>query len=240
MIMTRPRSPRRGLHREVVDAIGTTIVQGIRRPGDVLPNEAELSSELEVSRTVVREAIKVLAAKGLVEARPKTGTRVLPRTNWQLIDPDVLQWQFSGDVDAALWMEILEVRSIIEPAAAGLAAVRRTDDEARGIMDLLDRMDAAVEDSAAYIHADIEFHSAILRASHNELLGQMIATVHNALEATRRITVHVPGGRQREMPNHRAVATAIVKGQRAKAVAAMTELVEATTRDVESVLRKEV
>jgi GntR family transcriptional regulator, galactonate operon transcriptional repressor len=227
------------LHREVVDAIGTSIVQGALRPGDVLPTEADLSGDLGVSRTVIREALRVLASKGLVETRPKTGTRVLPRARWQPMDPDVLRWQFAGDVEAPLYREILEIRSIIEPAAAGLAAARRTDEEAQEIMLLLERMELGVSDEIAYMEADIDFHAAILRATHNDLLGQMIATVANALEATRPITARVTGGRQREMPSHRAIAVAIQKGQSAKAIDAMSKCVAATTRDVESILRKE-
>ena len=230
---------RRGLHREIVDSIGSAIVQGRREPGSVLPNEAELSHELEVSRTVVREAIKVLAAKGLVETRPKTGTRVLPRSHWQLIDSDVLHWRYSGPVDAVLCREILEVRMIIEPQAAGLAAMRRTDEDADEISRLLELMDTSVNDPAAYIAADMEFHSAILRAAHNDLLGQMTSTIQTALEASRRVTVLAPRGPESEMPNHRAVASAIQKRQRKRAITAMTQLVESTLRDVDSVLQQE-
>jgi GntR family galactonate operon transcriptional repressor len=231
------RSARRGLHRDVVEALGRPIVVGDRPPGDALPNEADLSLELEVSRTVVREAIKVLAAMGLVEVRPKTGTRVLPRSYWRLIDPDVLRWLFEREVDERPYREISEVRMIIEPQAASLAAVRRTDAEAREISGLLDRMALATKDPSTYIAADIAFHSSILRATHNDLLTQMTATIHAALEASRTVTVRVPGGPAKAMPHHRAVSDAIVSRRGAAASLSMRRLVGATWKDVESILQ---
>src|ERR1041384_698122 len=95
--MTKVRTyPRRGLHGAVVHDIGVRIVRGDLQPGDPLPTEEELGSQLAVSRTVLREAVKVLAAKRLVDSRPKTGTRVLDRSDWNLLDPDVLAWQFEA------------------------------------------------------------------------------------------------------------------------------------------------
>src|SRR5881398_3488194 len=116
--------PRRGLHGELVHEIGVRILRGELRPGDLLPTEEELQGELAVSRTVLREAIKVLAAKGLVEARPKIGTRVRPRDAWNLLDPDVLAWQQRGAGSPSLLRALTEVRRSIEPAAAELAASR--------------------------------------------------------------------------------------------------------------------
>lgn len=237
IIETRLRSARRGLHRDVVEALGRPIVAGDRAPGDALPNEADLGLELAVSRTVVREAIKVLAAMGLVEVRPKAGTRVLPRSYWHLIDSDVLHWLFEREVDERPYREISEVRMIIEPQAASLAAARRSDDEAREIAELLDRMTLAADDPAAYIAADIAFHSAILRATHNDLLIQMTSTIHAALEASRKLTVRVPGGPAGATPRHRAVSDAIVAHRGAAAWRSMERLVGATWNDVEAILQ---
>src|SRR5712692_3135820 len=116
----RSQYPEQSLHGRIVHAIGRRIVRGDLRPGDLLPAEPELGA----SRTVVREATKVLAAKGLVESRPKTGTRVRPRDQWNLLYPDVLAWQQEGAADDDLLRKLTEVRRVIEPAAAELAAAR--------------------------------------------------------------------------------------------------------------------
>src|SRR5207247_3167418 len=128
--MTKARTyPRRGLHGAVVHDLGLRIVQGELEAGESLPTEEELSSELTASRTVLREAIKVLAAKRLVESRPKTGTRVRQRAEWNLLDPDVLAWQLEAGPDRRFLEDTLELRGLIEPAAARLAAVRANEGE---------------------------------------------------------------------------------------------------------------
>ena len=169
-------------------------MRGRWRPGDALPPEAELALQLEVSRTVVREAIKVLASKGLVEPRPKTGTRALARNHWNLTDPDVLRWQVSGGVDVALCRELLEVRGILEPRAAALAAARRTEADANRLLALLDEMGDVVDDPARYIASDLRFHSSILEISQNVLLSQLAATIRAALDRRPRRHRPCPGG----------------------------------------------
>ncbi len=114
---------RRSLHGQVANEIAQRIMSGEFAPGTILPNEADFSVKLKVSRTALREAIKVLAAKGLVESRPKIGTRIRPRDHWNMLDPDVLAWQFASDDVARFADDLFEVRQIIEPAAAALAAV---------------------------------------------------------------------------------------------------------------------
>src|SRR5438128_7743542 len=120
--LERSQYPDRSLHDRVVHAIGRKILGGELPPGALLPAEPELGA----SRTVLREAIKVLAAKGLVEARPKIGTRVRPRDAWNLLDPDVLSWQREGTAPVAFLRKLTEVRRIVEPAAAELAGERAT------------------------------------------------------------------------------------------------------------------
>src|SRR5712691_2438408 len=141
--------PRRGLHGEIVHRIGVQIVRGELKPGDVLPAD-ELSAELGLSRTVLREAVKVLAAKGLVEARPKTGTRVRPRAAWNLLDPDVLAWRSEASPDGDFFRNIVELRRIVEPEAARLAAERATAAEVAGIKAVFCEMEAVVDDPDAY------------------------------------------------------------------------------------------
>src|SRR5712691_12619543 len=142
--------PRRGLHGELVHRIGLEILRGELRPGDPLPTEDELSGELGLSRTVLREAVKVLAAKGLVEARPKTGTRVRPRAAWNLLDPDVLAWRSEASPDGDFFRNIVELRRIVEPEAARLAAERATAAEVAGIKAVFCEMEAVVDDPDAY------------------------------------------------------------------------------------------
>src|SRR3989454_2680192 len=141
MTISRPSTyPRRGLHGALVHNIGVQILAGELEPGDPLPEE-QLSKTFEVSRTVLREVIKVLAAKGLVESRPKTGTRVRPRHEWNILDPDVLAWQQDGAVDDALLRKLTEVRRIIEPAAAELAAARADAQDVAALEDAFQQME---------------------------------------------------------------------------------------------------
>lgn len=230
------RQRRRGLHRDVVEALGLRIIRGDLRPGETIPNEADLSRELEVSRTVIREAIKVLASKGLVEVRPRTGTRVLPRTHWELIDPDVLHWQFVNGATEDLLREISEVRLAIEPAAAALAAAKRNDEDLDELTGLLQAMAAALGNPSDYIEADIRFHNAILRATHNLLLSKLAAAVREALVASRLVTVQVAGGPRSAAPAHAAVVEAIIAADGPAAFRAMEQLVTATWHDVETIL----
>lgn len=226
------RSGRRGLHGVVVDQLAERIVRRELPPGTRLPNEAELSAQLAVSRTVVREAVKVLAAKGLVEARPRTGTRVLARTAWQLMDADVLDWHLTHAPDEAFYRDIAEVRRLIEPAAARLAAKRRTADDAARLTELTDALDAATDDIGRYVAIDLALHGAILEATHNDLLARLTTTVEVALRAARQLTTRIPGGPSRAMAPHRAVVEAIVAGQPDDAGAAMEALLDRAARDI--------
>src|SRR4249920_2142636 len=118
----------RGLLGRVVNRIGMRIIGGDIAPAASLPNEADLCTQLGVSRTIVREATKVLASKGLLESRPKTGTRVRPPESWNLLDPDVLAWQWAAMPRAEFVREIFELRRAFEPTVAALAAMRASKD----------------------------------------------------------------------------------------------------------------
>ena len=159
------------------------IVGGAWEGGTPLPNEDELAAELGVSRTVVREAIKALQAKGLVEVRPKTGTRVRPRRAWHLLDADVVSWQFADMERADDLRELYEVRASIAAAAARLAAARRTAEQLAEIEAQQRRIDAAAAEPLARRHADLDFHAAVADAAHNSLLAHATAMVRVALEA---------------------------------------------------------
>ena len=221
---------RRGLHRVVVDALGLRIVRGDLAAGQTLPPEADLSAELGVSRTVVREAIKVLAAKGLVESRPRVGTRALGRTHWSLIDPDVLAWQVQAGPDAAFFADLVEVRDFIEPRAAEIAANRATFEERAELLRLQDELEAAGADSPASIRIDLALHAAILGATHNGLLAQMTGTIIAALGASSVSSIRVPGGSERMNHAHRLVVEAIGRADPAAARQSMEALIASTAR----------
>jgi len=230
--------PRSGLHGQIVHTIGRQILSGRIRPGEVLPPPPGLPA----SRTVLREAVKVLAAKGLVESRPKTGTRVRPRHAWNLLDPDVLAWQQDGASPAAFLKKLTEVRMIVEPAAAELAAQRAGAAELRAIEEAFRGMGAALgggdEDYAAFDRADMRFHQAIVRASGNDLLEQMGHVVYSALLLSFQATSRLPGQAKASLPNHRAILEAIRRRNVRRAGTAMRRLVHATARAIETLPRR--
>ena len=234
MARHRAADLRRGLHREVVHQLGLFVLGNGTAPGATLPDETALSERFGVSRTVVREAIKVLASKGLVESRPKVGTQVRPRRSWNLLDSDVLVWRYEAGPDEGFLEDISEVREIIEPPAAAFAAKRATTVEVAEILAWCDRMeDAAADDGDDYIDADMGFHTAILDACHNDLLAQLSDTITMALRLSRRLTVSVPGSSLAAMPAHWAVARAIRDHEPRAAEDSMRELLRVTAADIE-------
>lgn len=226
--------PRGGLHGQIVHAIGRQILNGQIRPGELLP----ALPGLPASRTVLREAIKVLAAKGLVESRPKTGTRVRPRHAWNLLDPDVLAWQGDGTAPGAFLKQLTEVRLIVEPAAAALAAQRAGPAEIEVLEKALSEMEAALagpaEDHAAFDQADMRFHQAIVRACGNDLLDSMSQFVYSALLVSFQATSRLPGRAKASLPVHGAVLAAIRDRDAGRAGEAMRALVSSTATEIEN------
>ena len=237
--MTAPLTyPRRGLHGEVVHTIGLQIVSGGLQPGDPLPPEDELTSNLAVSRTVLREAVKVLAAKGLVEARPKTGTRVRDRTAWNILDPDVLSWRIEASNDSLLYQETTEIRLAIEPLAARLAATRALDEETASIAEAYQAMEAGVDDQLAYLAADLRFHDRILGACHNELLGHLGGVLRGVLQTTFQFTTTPKRSRHRALPLHRAILDGIAARDEDRAEEAARTLIADTAADIQRLTAK--
>jgi GntR family galactonate operon transcriptional repressor len=232
--------PRGGLHGQIVHAIGLQILSGEILPGEVLPPGAAGPA----SRTVLREAIKVLAAKGLVESRPKTGTRVRPRQSWNLLDPDVLAWQQEGAPPAPFLRKLTEVRHIVEPAAAELAARRAGARELARMEEAYRDMESALDgrgiDYDGFNLADMRFHRAILQACHNDLLEQMSAMVFGALLVSFRATSHLPGSARASLPKHLAILEAIRAQDARHAAQAMRRLVGSTGRAIEALARRPV
>jgi len=223
---------RQSLPEQIVHQIGISILQNDFKPGDILPTEPELCVQLGVSRTVLREALKLLIAKGLIESRPGMGTRVRPRSDWDLLDHDIIAWQAEAGEPLSYFRDVCEVRLMIEPMAARLAASRATDEEIASIDAWCQRMALAVNDPHAYTSADLQFHAAIYTASHNELVPQLMTALHAALRASRIITSHVAGANEHAMPLHQAVAQAIHTHDEQKAEDAMRALVMATLDDI--------
>lgn len=200
----------RGLHGQVVEQIGIRIVGGAYQPGAPLFAE-HLEQEFDVSKTVVREALKVLAAKGLVESRQKRGTVVRPRRAWNLLDEDVLRWQGGEEPDFDFLENLAEVRAIVEPAGARLAAQRRTDADLESMTEALQAMTDARHDPDATVAADVRFHRAVLEAAHNELLSRMEVVLAAGLQVRDRF-VHHSKYDSDAIPTHQALFDAIRDG----------------------------
>lgn len=178
----------RRLPEQVADQLSEKILSGVLPVGDALPTEPELCEGYGVSRTVVREAVRLLASKGLVEVRHGSGMRVRPQQDWDLLDPQVLLGRMQNEKNVGLLTEILEVRRIIEVEVAGLAAQRRTADELAQMRMLIVGLDESLRDAEAFTALDYELHAAILHAARNRLLIDMLHPVTEVLRAARRIT----------------------------------------------------
>lgn len=224
------------MHDQAVRELGIAIVSGRFPAGIALPVEAELGEWLSVSRTVVREATKVLADKGLLRSRPRVGTLPLERSSWDVLDPVVLGWMLEHGPRNEVIRDVSEVRLIIEPAAARLAALRRTDDEAARLVDVMSAMERSAHDEDQYVATDLEFHALVLGAAHNATLVRLAGALSSVLSASRRLTVHGPGGPEGAMGEHRAVADAIVDADADGAEEAMRALIVLTRSHIEYVL----
>jgi GntR family galactonate operon transcriptional repressor len=184
------RNGRVRLHNSITRELALRIIEAERRSERItFPNETELCLQLGVSRTVVRESMKVLADKGLVETRPKAGTKARPRIDWNLLDPDILAWQAEQGPDIRLLLDLCEVRLAIEPTASGFAAVRVTPDELHSIEALLKSREIPLYAASPQqiVELDLEFIDAVIAASHNPLLIHLNSIIR---EPTRLMLAH--------------------------------------------------
>ena len=177
----------RGQQGRLINALGESIVGGKYRPGGVLPREPELMKQYEVSRTSLREALKVLAAKGLIETRQKIGTQVRAKELWNIFDADVLAWQSVNGLGDDILRDLLEMRQLIEPATARFAAMRASLDDIRRIEAACQAMREGMSDHASYAKADVAFHMAVFAASKNQLLYRFAYIIANFLQISFRI-----------------------------------------------------
>ncbi len=223
-------SPR--IHGTIAHDIGVEIVSGLRKPGDVFGGEIEASEALGVSRTAYREAIRILAAKGLVESRPKAGTRVTPRSRWNMLDVDVLAWTFEGEPDTDFIIDLFELRGVIEPAAAAFAAARRTDADLAEMRSALDAMKHYGLADARGQSADQQFHRAILAAARNTPLATLANSVGAAVRWTTKFKQRKRALPRDPLPDHVRVLDAIAASDADAAREAMVTLLKLALRDM--------
>lgn len=213
--------------------IAIRIMSGEIPPGARLPVEADLIEAMGVSRTVLREAVRTLAAKGIIVSRKKAGTIVRPMQDWNLLDGDVLQWLDEVDLGKAYMKDISEARLIFEPKAARLAALRASQGELTQISDAYRRMRSALEnDLERYTEADMAFHQAILSASHNHVLSQMGKVISSALRRLLRASVESSGDYARGIRAHGDVLAAIRNRDPDEAERAMRSLIAVSADDL--------
>lgn len=221
--------PERARHAQVVHGLGARIVRGGLAPGDAVPTEDELVSEFQVGRSALREGVKVLAGKGLLESRTSAGTRVRPRESWNLLDPDVLTWRFSPQPSAGDIGVLADLRVALEPGAARLAAESASTEQRATISVEMARLWATVDVPDAYIEADLAFHRAVFAAANNDLLLYIHDVISVAFGAIR--PLHTQSHNRETLPNHERVAVAIRRGHHLTAEAAMREIVERARDD---------
>ncbi|MFD8494566.1 FadR/GntR family transcriptional regulator [Amycolatopsis sp. NPDC059657] len=233
MIPNRPR----GLHGQTVELLASRILSNEFAEGTVLDLPA-LRAELDVSLTALREALKVLTAKGMIDARQKRGTFVQPRTRWNMLDADVMRWQTAAAAatDPDLFDELTEVRAVVEPAAARMAAERADAADLRALADALRRMGEAGSDLDAMVAADLEFHRLLLAATHNNFLLQIERVIAIGL-AERDKLVHGTAQADDPVPSHQAVYNAIAARDPEGAETAMRALVDKSSADLKQAKR---
>ncbi len=206
----------------LLETLGQAIVAG-DYDGQAFPTEGELATRFGASRTVAREAVKMLAAKGLLTSRPRQGTRVQPVASWNLLDPDVTRWMTERPFTSRIYRDYTEVRLAVEPMAARLAAKRATAADLVAINQALQTMDDEAGDHARALLADIDFHVAILKAAGNPFLLQMRELIQTALTISIGLTNRI-SGHTANIEDHATVLRAIERGDAEDAESAMKRI----------------
>jgi DNA-binding FadR family transcriptional regulator len=220
------RSAARNFHSFVINEIGMSIVSGRYPVGSVLPNDAEMIDKFDVSRTVLREALKTLESKGLLEARPKVGTKVAPRSRWNYFDPMLLEWFFHAGPDQNLVRHVKDIRLALEPNATGEIAVNHSADQIRLLRYWLRQMQSSLDSPINFALADLEIHLIIADGSRNPFMRSMMPLIEfchaafykNAIIETTPIKPGV-------VALHEKLIDAIETGSRGTASAAMLEVI---------------
>jgi DNA-binding FadR family transcriptional regulator len=226
----------KNVHGHTLDLLGEAIVAGRFAAGASLPPEPLLGEQLGVSRTVVREAVKSLVAKGLLVTGPKLGTRVLRHDQWNWFDPDVVAWQSKVGLTREFLRDLQELRRVVEPAAVRMAAERATARDIAEIEAAYAGMKQAVEQGGDYSTSDLRFHQGLMRASHNRMLAQMSKALSALLRTSFEISNSRPSARADSLPLHRAVLDAVIARTPQRAEQAILVLIDGARRDIEQVL----
>lgn len=226
----------KNFHGHTVELLGEAVITGRYAVGASLPPEPMLCEELGVSRTVVREAVKSLAAKGLIITGPKLGTRVLPSDQWNWFDPDVITWQARAGLTPEFLRDLQDLRRVVEPAAVRLAAERATPADIAEIEAAFAGMKQAVEQGGDYVTFDLRFHNGLLRAAGNRMITQMSKALGALLRTSFEISTSRKDGPKLSLPLHRAVLDAVIAHDPEGAERAVIRLIDGARKDIEEVL----
>ncbi len=230
-IVGRMPSPRSDV--QLAARLGRDIVNGVFPAGSLLPSAADMGARFSASRTALREAYSKLSGKGLIVARPKVGTRVRPRADWNLLDPDVLAWRLSSEPEGHFVDDLFTLRRAIEPVAAEIAATSRTPDSLARIAEAFGRMERFKNGDGDLIGADVDFHVAILAATGNHFIAALGGLIQAALECSFRFTwIGAASIRDDRLEQHRGILAAISEGASGPARARMVELLNDSLDDM--------
>jgi DNA-binding FadR family transcriptional regulator len=231
----------RNNHAHIVDSLGIDIVSGAIPSGFTLPGDAELMARFGVSRTVLREALKTLAAKGLIVPRARIGTRVTSRESWSLFDADILNWHFDCGIDEAFLVHLSEIRLAFEPYAAGLAAERATPKDIEHLESLAGDMGESNHTAESHAMADLRFHLAVAEASRNPFMRSVGSLIEAALVGVFRLSSPTADLRevQRASASHHRIVEAIRARDVEGARAAMEAVIITGVQRVRLALRRE-
>lgn len=220
-----------GLPDRIAGEFGRRIVSGAIAPESTLPIEPEIQREFAVSRTAVREAMRLLAGKGMTLSRRKTGTHVRPQTDWNMLDPDVLRWHLEPEPSPDFVRDLFEMRLIFEPFAASLAAQRVDDDARARLREAAEGIAANPRGSDGQVEADLNFHMTVLHATHNSLLLSLGSLIRSALAVTFQIGWRRQTSPEESVAMHRDVCEKICNGLAAEAGEAMRILIDSARKD---------
>lgn len=221
-----PKPDGHNLTTRIVEDLGVAVVSGTYSLKNPFPIEADLCTQYGASRSVLREAVKMLTAKGLLSARPRQGTWIQPEEQWNLLDPDVLRWLLERNITFSVLREFALVRLAVEPKAAALAATVATSDAKDVIRTAIEQMARADQDEADPLVADIAFHVAVLRASGNRFFAQFSGVTETTLRFSIRMQDRYKGVRRASVPDHKRIADAIIAGDAVAAEEAAQSLVQ--------------
>jgi len=228
---------RQSRHASIVSDLGMRIVTGVLKPGDRLPLEATLLAEFGVSRPVLREAIRVLVAKGLVLSRQRAGAIVRARDEWHMLDPDVLYWLIQSQPQGEFVETLLTVRRIFEPAAAAISARVASDEALRGIAQAYAGMEAA-RSAEELLEPDLAFHRRIAEATGNDLLSYIGNMLSLALRESIKLSSRHPNTHELSLPRHKAILTALLARDPLAAHQASLVQLKETSDDIWAILHK--